>query len=407
MTRARTARRLAVVTAGASALYAFSTRRRPEKTTPMADSATPQQDDPPARTLIDAATTGTPVAQDVSSDPSDPAGRTLIAAATTGSTAAQDPPPAPAPPDHEERAFCLRRGEPIAEGLRRAARGQLADSATGLAGVTDRDELGEAVHSSRKSIERVRATLRLSRDAIGEETYQHENAQLRTIAGRLSGARDAHVLIDTLRGLEERYPDELSPPLTERLHARLEDDHTRAISAMADDGDLAVTTRQALEDAHARTAAWSFEQDGLRAVQPGLRRAYRRGRRQLRAAREQPSAENLHDVRKRVKDLWHASELLHEAHPKRMRRLARDAHELSGLLGDHHDLSVLRDLVAANPQLFADMAARELLLAAIDRRRETLQRRALKLGRQVYKTSPKRLVKDIARGWDKRASSTG
>jgi len=85
-----------------------------------------------------------------------------------------------------------------------------------------------------------------------------------------------------------------------------------------------------------------------------------------------------------------------------MKRLARDTQGLSDLLGDHHDLSVLRDYIEANPQLFSDMAARETLLAVLDRRRDTLQRRALKLGRKVYKRSPKRFVKAVARGWDKR-----
>ena len=397
--------------------------RRPVKTILMPDtSSTHESDgssqtppgaaDPPAtegssRTLIDAATTATTVAGDPPPDPPAPEGssRTLIAAATTATTVAGDPPPAPRPTSREERAFRLRAGETVADGIRRAAGGQLADSSEALAGVVHREELGEAIHGTRKSVKRMRAALRLSRDTIGAATYEHENAALRTIAGRLSGARDAQVLIETLRALEQRAGDELSPQTTQRLHARLEDDHTREIAAMADDGDLAVATRRALEEARARTEQWSFEKPGFGAVKPGLRRVYGRGRKGLRAACEDPTAENLHEVRKRVKDLWHASELLHAAHPKRMKRLARDLHELSGLLGDHHDLSVLRDYAEVNPQLFTDMTARATLLAVLDRRSDALQRRALKLGRQLYKRPPKRFVKDVARGWDKRVGS--
>lgn len=122
----------------------------------------------------------------------------------------------------------------------------------------------------------------------------------------------------------------------------------------------------------------------------------------MRAARDEPTAEHLHDARKRVKDLWHAAELLRAAHPKRMKRLARRAHDVSSLLGDHHDLSVLREYAAANPQLFSDMAAREALLDAIDRRRDALARRALKRGRRLYERPPKRFAKQVARGWRKR-----
>jgi CHAD domain-containing protein len=379
MSLAKLARGFALATAGASALYAFSTRRRPEKTMLMADAATSRENDP--------------------------ASRTLIAAAITGTTAAADPPPAPKPPSRLERRFRLRADETVADGLRRAARGQLADSSDAMAGASGVGELGQAVHGTRKSIKRVRAALRLSREAIGEDAYRRENAQLRTIAGRLAGARDALVLIETLDALEQRHGDELAPQATQTLRLRLQDDHRRAITELADDGALAVTTRQALEEAHARTALWSLQTDGFAAIKPGLRRAYGRGRKRMRAAREQPSAENLHAARKRVKDLWHVAELLREAHPKRMRRLARDAHALAGVLGDHHDLSVLRDYVEAAPQLFSDMEARDTLLTAIDRRREVLQRRALKLGHRLYRRPAKRFVKGVARGWDKRVGT--
>lgn len=420
-TLARVTRGFALATAGASALYAFRTRRRAEMKNSMPDPATPQQPEAGTPQQTEADTTqqteagtpqqteaGTPQQADAApAQQSDHAARTLIDAATTAAIVAGDPAPAPEPPSRKQRRFRLHAGEPVADGIRRAARGQLADSSAGLAGVTDREELGAAIHGTRKSIKRVRAALRLSRDALGDATYQRENTTMRAIAGRLSGARDAEVLIDTLRALEQRFEGELLPEMTQRLHARLEDDRTRALCAMADDGDLAVATRQALEQARARTAHWSFERDDLGAVKPGLRRVYRRGRKQLRNARKEPTAENLHDMRKRVKDLWHASELLHKAHPKRMKRLGRDAHGLADLLGDHHDLSVLREYAEANPQLFSDMSAREVLLDAVDRRRDTLRRRALKLGRQVYKRSPKRFVKDIARGWDKRVARAG
>ena len=336
----------------------------------------------------------------------DPASRTLVGAAAAGTDAAENPPPAPEPQPRAERAFCLRRGETVAEGIRRAARGQLANGSDALAGVSGRDELGTAVHETRKSIKRVRATLRLARGAIGETAYAHENAAMRTIAGRLSGARDAHVLIQTLDAIEERFAAELSPAATERLRARLHDEHERAVSALVADADVAVTTRAALEEARARTQEWSFDGDGFAAVAPGLRRVYRRGRKRIRAAEEEPSAENLHDARKRVKDLWHAAELLQAAHPGRMKRLAGDAHELSSLLGDHHDLHVLREYAAANPQLFSDMQSREELLAAVDRRSGELARDALEHGRRLYKRSPKRFVRKIARGWDKRAGTS-
>lgn len=328
-----------------------------------------------------------------------------MAAAAAGTAAEAEPPPAPAPPDPGKRRFQLRAGEAIPEGVRRIASGQLADAAYELAGAKKPD-LGPAVHAARKRIKRVRAALRLSRDAIDNGMYVRENMQLRSIAARLSTARDAGVLIETLDGLEDaHFAAELPPDATVELRARLRDEHERALEALAAE-DIAQETTRALSQAQARTADWRFERDDFTALEPSLRRIYRRGRRRMRTARAEPSAENLHDCRKRVKDLWHVAQLLRPANPKRMKRLSRRAHELADLLGDHHDLSVLRDYVDVHPHHFEAAPTRDALLAVIDRRRNELARRALKLGRRVYKRPPKRFVAKVKRGWRKRVQTS-
>lgn len=329
---------------------------------------------------------------------SDP-GRTLVGAAAVAATAAADPAPAPAPPDPSRRRYRLRAGEAIPDGIRRVVGGQLAAAADELAGVNEAD-LGPAVHNARKRIKRVRAALRLSRGAVGERTYVLENTELRAIAARLSAARDARVLSETLAVLEEQFAADLPRGATATLRARLHDEHERALEALQAE-EVTSTTIEALADAGARTADWEFASGDFAALEPDLRRIYRRGRKRLRAACAEPSAENLHDCRKRVKDLWHAAQLLRPARPKRMKRLSRRAHALANLLGDHHDLSVLRDYVEVHPHHFQD-TSRDALLAVIDRQRDALRRSALKLGRDVYKLPPKRFATDIELGWRKR-----
>ncbi len=329
-----------------------------------------------------------------------PSSRTLIGAAAAGTIAAADPPPPPAPPDPGRRCYRLQPGETIPDGIRRAAGAQLAEAADDFAAVSAA-ELEAAVHATRKRIKRVRAALRLSRSAIGEHTYAPEKRQLQAISGQLSSARDARVLLETLTALEERCADALPERGTIELRARLRDEHERTLEALLAEG-LDQTTAQALGEAHVRTTQWTFDGDDFRTIKPELRRIYSRGRRLLREARSEPDAEHLHDCRKRAKDLWHAAQLLRAAHPKRMKRLSRRAHKLADLLGDHHDLSVLRDYVEVHPHHFEDMASRDALLLTIDRRRDALGRRALKVGRGVYKRSPKKFVNRVERGWRKR-----
>jgi CHAD domain-containing protein len=123
----------------------------------------------------------------------------------------------------------------------------------------------------------------------------------------------------------------------------------------------------------------------------------------MRAAAADPTTENLHEWRKRTKDLWHALQILRPAAPERTRKLAKRAHALSDLLGSDHDLAVLRDYVEAHADCFPDDASRAALVALLDRRRRSLQRAALDLGRSVYGRRPKRFVRALERGWEKRA----
>jgi len=300
------------------------------------------------------------------------------------------------------REYRLHDGESVPDGVRRMARGQLDNSVEGLEGASDR-ELGEAVHEARKALKRLRTSLRLVRMAVGEETYQRENAAFRRAGRRLAHARDAAVLIGTLDRVTDRAGEELPDGATARLRAGLEAEHERAIESLRSDERAIREVLVELRSARQRTVGWTFGARGFDALEPGLRRVYRRGRRRMRAAAGEPSDENLHDWRKRVKDLWHASQILRAAAPKRMRRLSRRAHQLSDLLGEDHDLAVLRDRIERSGARFEDNAAQAALVGIIDRRRQRLKHEAFRLGAKLYEQSPKRFAGSIERRWRKRA----
>ena len=298
----------------------------------------------------------------------------------------------------------LRTDERVADGIRRIAAEQLIDARYGLAKASGRN-LGEAVHDTRKRLKLVRALLRLSRDAIGEACYERENSSLRRAGQRLSPSRDAQVLLDTVEALRERFDHELGDDATEILCGRLEDDRQKAEAILRRDERDVEAVLGTLEETAARAPEWPVGPDDFSALSPGLRRIYRRARRAMRAAREDPTPENLHEMRKRTKDLRHAAEIVCGARPKRLSKVARRAHEVGDLLGDHHDLHVLREFVESHPQCFADEDARRALLAVIDRRAALLCGRALKRSKRLYEESPKRFVAKAERGWSKRAAS--
>src|SRR5215218_6380456 len=107
----------------------------------------------------------------------------------------------------DPRRFRLRDGESAPNGIQRIACGQLDMSIERLEGATDEDT-GTAVHETRKSLKRLRTTVRLARGELGDEVYRRENVAFRDAGRRLAGTRDSQVVLETLDALSERYPSE-------------------------------------------------------------------------------------------------------------------------------------------------------------------------------------------------------
>jgi CHAD domain-containing protein len=294
-----------------------------------------------------------------------------------------------------ERAFRLYKDEPVPDGIRRIARGQLEGAHDEIEGASKR-KLAGAVHDARKSFKRLRATVRLARGAIGDDRYRAENTAFRGAGRRLSGVRDASVLIETLDAVEKTSGDDLPTGATARLRRRLEDDRKQAINSLKGDDALLAAVTADIEAARTRVAMWTFESEGLDALEPGLDRIYRRGRKAMKRAEADPTNEHLHEWRKRVKDLWHAEQILRPAAPKKIKKRAKRTHSLADLLGDDHDLAELRLYVGRHRGDFDDRMAQVALMAVINRRRKQLQRQAFRLGAKVYAQGPQRYVAVVA-----------
>jgi len=79
--------------------------------------------------------------------------------------------------------------------------------------------------------------------------------------------------------------------------------------------------------------------------------------------------------------------------------LAERAEELGDVLGDDHDLAMLRRELAGDPERFGGPDVVESILRRIDRRRERLQRRAVSLGRRIFRRAPKDFVERLHACW--------
>lgn len=257
--------------------------------------------------------------------------------------------------------------------------------------VTDAD-----IHEARKHLKKVRAALRLLRDAIGETTYRRENIALRDIARPLGVARDRKVLIATLDDLVERYA-----PATRRLQLNQFRRVLRKEYSMARQAITATSInkqRKALREVSSRVNRWRMQGKEWQVIGGGLERSYRHGRKAMKVAARTRADEDLHDWRKQVNYLWHQLQILEPVWPALLGELVGQTHKLANHLGDDHDLAVLREKIAGHTDTFENEDA-EALIAVLDRRRKQLQKKAIQLGARIYEEKPQRFASRIGSYW--------
>jgi CHAD domain-containing protein len=141
-------------------------------------------------------------------------------------------------------------------------------------------------------------------------------------------------------------------------------------------------------------ASWPLDALTVDDLPKALKRTYARGREAFAVADRDPTAEHLHEWRKRVKDLWYQERLLEETWPGVLKAQAKEAKKLSKILGEDHDLAVLSALLQDDAKLAALSGEIQGLIA--ERRAELLSR-ARALGRRVYAERPKHFARRLGR----------
>lgn len=286
-------------------------------------------------------------------------------------------------------ALRLEEHEAMAAGIPRVLADRLDAAIAHLTAPNDADR----THEARKRLKETRAVLRLVREEVGEDAFAIENAAVRDAGRHLSDARDAEALLEAFAKLDL---GELGALAQRRVRRELTRRRKRLAAATAEERLAAVVG--ALRASRDRVSGWTFADRGFAIVESGLTTTYARGRRLFRRARKHREPELLHEWRKRVKDAWYHHQLLERAWPAVVKGYAHALKELSDLLGNHHDLDVLRALLLAEPAAFGKQEDVDALVAIVDRRRAELERDALVLGARLFYERP-REVRERWRFW--------
>jgi len=292
--------------------------------------------------------------------------------------------------------FRFRRKESVGKGVARIASEELESAIETL------KEAGHhydrmAVHEARKSVKKSRAVLQLAQPKRSGASSRADQ-RLQKVGRALSQVRDADVLLETFGLLRAHYPSrfrgapfaamrrELGSMSTETRKHALQSDEVRDVA-------------QHLDTARDGTRKWKPDRRGFRGLEPGLESAFRRARRALADARESPSDETYHTWRKRVKTHWYQVRLLEKIDPQSMKRYAGRLKRLEQLLGDDHNLTVLKGCLDRVRALRERPDARAELDAAIVHLQSQLRTQAHAIGAETYGPKPAAFARTLERGW--------
>lgn len=271
-----------------------------------------------------------------------------------------------------------------------------------------RDEsrsLDDRIHATRKRMKQVRAWIRLFRGALGDE-FAIENRWCGDAGRELAPYRDATATATAI----ENFPPKLRADLGRRAVRHLRRLAKQRHDVIYSDGD---ETRGRMENVAAQlpiAAARLINStagriDGFASIREGLSRTARDTRKAMKEAYRSGQAAAFHEWRKRVKDDWHQTQLLSLACPTELADRQKALDRLSHILGDHHDLEVVRDLVLEESETFDPAEAKRIRKILRDRQGE-LAARAGGIGKRLYKERPLRFVHRIEKRFERFVSAS-
>lgn len=285
--------------------------------------------------------------------------------------------------------------------LRRLLREQLDAAVDLLRGAEP--PAGDDLHDVRVHVKKARSVVRLARGDVGRAVARHANAELRTQNRLLADARDDDSIAECLARLADVVDDDAEASALAAVREAM----------VAPDPGVPALTRSAAHGVALvleRTATWIDQvpplAEGWDALAPGFGREYRRGREAYLGLGPDPSVEALHRWRSRVKSLDHHQRLLRGLWPAGQRPLRKTAKTLAQVLGDDHDLAVLRDALLGERWSISAID-RDLVVSMIDADRLRLQVEARELGGFLYADEPGVWVARHGAWWGHRLTCSG
>lgn len=287
-------------------------------------------------------------------------------------------------------SYRLENSETLSFGLKRIVLELIDNSVFNFA--KGNGSFKEDVHETRKNFKKTRTVLRLIRSDIGVDSFRIENSFYRDSGRILSDLRDSTVLIETFDKLLKNSELEMSNFDFSIFRNFLVEKHKNISANKHKKSEVINSLSTDLLLARSRVFDWAISGDNFNIIKKNLRRIYKQGQRDMYAVFNEAIKENVHEWRKRVKNLWYSMRILSNLWPEIMSPLVTLLGKLSDILGDTNDMFLLKERIITNQSKFKDDQHTKELINFIDRRIIDLLRDARSIGRKVYSEDSKYFV---------------
>ncbi|TBW26799.1 CHAD domain-containing protein [Gramella sp. KN1008] len=254
----------------------------------------------------------------------------------------------------------------------------------------------EAVHDIRKRLKKLRALARLVRDDMGEENYKSVNIYYRDLGRELAELRDLTAHIETMEAIRERYGNYLYVNFFNTVIKNIEKERDKMEGELRKENFFSEHLPGKLDYAKNELVKWPVDSNDIQIILPSIQRVYKRGKNALKEAYENPSKESFHEWRKRVKYLWYQILLLQDTWPELFGSFEAEIHELADLLGNDHDLMVLKERLNKDAFGLKDPSHAELIHALVREYSDHLRSTAKLKGELIYAEEPEAFTKRMA-----------
>jgi CHAD domain-containing protein len=237
----------------------------------------------------------------------------------------------------------------------------------------------------------------MARPALGKEIYQQENAHFRDAGRSLSTVRDAQALMESFDMLEEVYGRQVEFARMSPLRHKISERRERLVHSELDLQQCVTEVAGKLEHSLTSVENWPLAEVSADKLARGLQRVYRRARNGWKRAQRQHDPDTLHDWRKRTKYLRYHFQLLKGVDKPWAAYWHKGFKQLSNILGDHHDLDVLRGVLDQMEDTVISPVAESEFRILLRQQQDVLYNEALQIGKALLQSKPKQMRRHVSK----------